>query len=107
MAANGQHVETPADEGTLSFVFSLEETRVLVDLAQRGLIASASQGGTPGGNPLAKAALHRLSSALEDAETSASVREQLEQMGFQTDHLTDAEVADLGRRIAEIPQVRR
>lgn len=107
MAANGQHVDVHADEASLTFVFSLEETRVLVDLAQRGMIAAASQGGAPGNPPLAKAALHRLSSALDDAEASASVREQLEQMGFQTDHLTDSEVADLGRRIAEIPQVRR
>lgn len=109
MAQNGKAVATPptSDEPTLEFELTVEETRVLVDLAQHGMIAAAQQGGAPGGNPVAKAALSILSSKLEDAETSAGVREQLEQMGFQTDHLTDSEVAALGRRIAEIPQVSR
>ena len=106
--ANGQSAAPSApSEETLTFEFTLEETRVLVDLAQRGILAAANQGGAPGGNPVAKAALATLSAALEDAETSAGVREQLEEMGFQTDHLTDAEVAALGRRIAEIPHVGR
>jgi hypothetical protein len=115
MARNGQSPEAPAapapveshDELTLTFEFTLEQTRVLVDLAQRGILASVNQGGAPGGNPAAKAALAMLSSALDDAETSAGVREQLEEMGFQTDHLSDSEVAALGRRIADIPQVSR
>ena len=116
MARNGQSPEAPAApsapaeapaEITLAFEFTLEQARVLLDLAQRGVLASANQGGTPGGNPVAKAALAMLSSALDDAETSAGVREQLEQMGFQTDHLRDSEVAALGRRIAEIPQAAR
>jgi hypothetical protein len=107
MAQNGKTVEAPAAEATLAFEFTLEQTRVLVDLAQRGLIAAANQGGAPGGNPVAKAALAMLSSKLEDAETSAGVRQQLEAMGFETHHLTDADVAALGRRIADIPQVAR
>src|SRR4051794_36702635 len=109
MAQNGKPVQahpTPA-EATLTFEFTLEQTRVLVDLAQQGIIVSANQGGAPGGNPVAKAALAMLSSALDDAETSAGVRDQLEQMGFQTEHLSDADVAALGRRIAEIPHVAR
>ena len=111
MAQNGKPVEAPPAnanvDSTLAFEFTLEQTRVLVDLAQRGMIASAQQGVAPGGNPVAKAALAMLTSKLEDAETSAGVREQLEEMGFQTDHLTDADVAALGRRIADIPQVAR
>jgi hypothetical protein len=115
MARNGQTPEAPAPlapaaapaEETLTFEFTLEQARVLVDLAQQGIIVSANQGGTPGGNPVAKTALAMLTSALDDAETSAGVREQLEEMGFQTDHLSDSEVAALGRRIAEIPQVSR
>ena len=104
-SANGHVAET--SEPTLSFEFTLEETRALVDLAQHGMIAAAQQGGTPGGNPIAKAALATLSGALEDAETSASVREQLEEIGFETDHLSDSEVAALGRRIAELSQAKR
>ena len=108
MAQNGKPTATKApEEATLEFEFTIEQTRVLVDLAQRGMIASAQQGGTPGGNPVAKTALAMLSSRLEDAETSVGVREQLEEMGFQTEHLTDADVAALGRRIAEIPNVAR
>ena len=91
----------------LAFEFTLEQTRALVDLAQHGMLAAANQGGSPAANPVAKAALAMLSSGLEDAETSASVRDELEQLGFQTDHLTDAEVAALGRRIADIPQSKR
>jgi hypothetical protein len=111
MSGNGK-VAAPAPaaadaELTLTFEFTLDQTRALVDLAQNGMLAAAQQGGTPAANPVAKAALHTLSSALEDAETSASVREELEQLGFQTDHLSDAQVAALGRRIAEIPQSKR
>jgi hypothetical protein len=110
MARNGQSPEAPPaplEEAALTFEFTLDQTRVLVDLARGGILASASQGGTPGGNPDAKAVLAMLTAALDDAETSAGVREQLEQMGFQTDHLSDSEVAALGRRIAEIPHVGR
>jgi hypothetical protein len=106
--ANGQAVEIPgASTVTLTFDFTLEQTRVLVDLAQRGIIAAAHEGGAPGGVPAAKAALAKLSSALEEAQTTVSVREELEQAGFQTDHLTDVEVVDLARRLAEIPQIAR
>src|SRR5437763_9273643 len=114
--ANGQAVEAPpappahaapeATEMTLGFEFTLEQTRVLVDLAQRGIVSAAHEGGAPGGAPAAKAALAQLTSALSEAEGVASVREELEQAGVQTDHLTDAQVANLGRRIAEIPQIR-
>ena|SRR5436190_17817353 len=114
--ANGQAAEAPpappappapaATEMTLTFEFTLEQTRVLVDLAQRGIIAAAHEGGAPGGVPAAKATLAKLTSALEEAETSSHVREELEQVGIQTDHLTDYEVSELARRIAEIPQVR-
>ena len=93
-------------DATLQFEFTLDQTRALVDLAQHGVLAAANGNG-PAVTPVAKAALATLSSSLEDAETSASVRDELEQLGFQTDHLTDSEVAALGRRIAEIPQVRR
>src|SRR4051794_8093007 len=113
--ANGQALEAPmappappapaASAVTLAFEFTLEQTRVLVDLAQRGIIVAAHDGGAPGGAPAAKAALAKLSSALEEAQTTVSVREELEQAGFQTDHLTDVEVVDLARRLAEIPQI--
>jgi hypothetical protein len=105
---NGQAVQLPpAPEVTLAFEFTLEQTRVLVDLAQRGIIAASHDGGAPGGAPAAKAALAKLSSALEEAQTTVSVREELEHAGFQTDHLADVEVVDLARRLAEIPQISR
>lgn len=91
----------------LAFEFTLDETRALVDLAQHGMLAAANQGGAPAANPVAKGALATLSSALEDATTSAEVREELEALGIKTDHLSDAEVAALGRRIAEIPHSKR
>ena len=83
--ANGQAVEAPAppalapSEATainLAFEFTLEQTRVLVDLAQRGLVAAAHEGGAPGGAPAAKAALAQLTSALHEAEGIASVRDE-------------------------------
>jgi|SRR5436305_15125573 len=92
---------------TLTFEFTLEQTRALVDLAQHGMLAAANNGGSAAANPVAKAALATLSAVLDDAETSASVRDELEQLGFETGHLTDTEVAALGRRIAEIPQAKR
>jgi hypothetical protein len=104
---NGQVADAPAApapaENSLAFELTLEQTRALVDLAQKGLLAAAQQGDANGGDPAARAALAILSGAAEEAETISSVRAELEDAGFQTGHLDDIEVAALARRIAEIP----
>jgi hypothetical protein len=104
---NGQVAESPAvsppAENYLTFELSLEQTRALVDLAQQGLLAAAKQGDANGGDPAARSALAILSGAAEEMETISSVRTELETAGFQTGHLDDNEVAELARRIADIP----
>ena len=45
----------------------------------------------------------KLGAQLDFIEGVSRVREELEQAGFATDNLSDEQVADLGRRIAESP----
>ena len=58
-------------------------------------------GTPPGERPV------ELSLTLEEIQKIAAVRAELEQAGFHTQHLSDDDVADLARRIAEIPQRNR
>ena len=51
----------------------------------------------------AKSVMVKLGTKLDFVQGVQQVREQLEHSGFATDNLTDDQVADLGRRIAESP----
>ena len=50
-----------------------------------------------------KPALMQLDTALKYVEGVTTVRRELEAAGFHTESMSDEEVAELGRRIAEAP----
>lgn len=104
--ARPREVEVPVTEpeGAIRLSLTLEEARMLRTVAQRGLIAAGADGGPEGQPHDAAAAIGKLSGALEEGETIALVRTALEQSGFDTRRLSDAQVSGLGRRLAEIPK---
>jgi hypothetical protein len=98
---------TPPGERPVELALTLEEARGLMELASSTLLAASENGAEAPGGVGAKSAVTKLRESLEEIQKIAAVRAELEQAGFHTQHLSDDEVADLGRRIAEIPQRNR
>ncbi len=106
-AQNGDSAEqqaTGAGGSLVEISLTLDEARVLRAVAQRGMLATGAEG-MPNGQPKqATTAIGKLAAVLEEAETVALVRAELERAGFETRLLSDAQVSSLGRRMAEIPR---
>ncbi len=100
-SANGREATARA-ETEVELSLTLEEARVLSEVANRGML-SAADGGAPVGNPRhAKAALEKLDAGIEEADRVRSLRSELEQSGLATAHLGDMQVVALARRVAEM-----
>jgi ketosteroid isomerase-like protein len=80
---------------TLTFSFEEAEAlnRWLLKPAQDGALAADDSGVMPG--------LLKIRTAVEHAQAIAAVRHELEQAGVPTQHLSDQQVAQLGRRISQ------
>jgi hypothetical protein len=78
---------------------SLEEAQAL----KGWLLQTANGGSSALDDDQVKPTLMQLDTALNYVEGVATVRRELESAGFQTEGLSDDEVADLGRRIGETP----
>jgi hypothetical protein len=80
---------------TLTFTFDEAEAlnRWMLRPAQDGALAADDPGVRPG--------LMKLRHAVENAQAIADVRRELEQAGVATQHLSDQQVAQLGRRISQ------
>ena len=80
---------------TLSFSFEEAEAlnRWLLRPSQEGALAADDAGVRPG--------LMKIRTAVEHAQAIAAVRHELEQAGVPTQHLSDQQVAQLGRRISQ------
>lgn len=97
--------DPPADavESPIQLTLSLEEARILRAVGQRGMLAAGDS--APGGQPQhASSALAKLTAAIDDGETVVLVREELGNAGIDTRRLSDAQIASLGRRLADIPK---
>jgi hypothetical protein len=78
---------------------SLEEAQAL-----KGWLLRTENGGSSAlDDDQVKPTLMQLETALNYVEGVTTVRRELESAGFQTEGLSDDEVADLGRRIGEAP----
>jgi hypothetical protein len=98
-----EHPTAPAPVQTaIELSLTLDEARMLRSVGQRGLLAAGVDGGPDGQPQHASAALEKLGSLLDEAETVAAVREELGQAGFDTRRLSDAQVYALARRVSEI-----
>jgi hypothetical protein len=88
----------------IALSFTLDEARVLRTVAQRGMLATGAEGAPSGQPQQAKAALDKLGAAVEEAEVVRFVRDELEQAGFETSRLSNAQVSSLARRLADVPR---
>src|SRR5436190_1198524 len=93
-AGNGA-VAGPGNQITLTFSFEEAEAlnRWMLKPAQDGSLAADDAAVMPG--------LMKIRTAVEHAQAIAAVRHELEQAGVPTQHLSDQQVAQLGRRISQ------
>ena len=95
-------METESVNGRVAayeFELSLEEARAL----SSWLVKPFADGSSPLDDETLKPTLLRLRDTLDYADGVARVREELEQAGLPSERLSDEQVADLGRRIADAP----
>lgn len=88
----------PADHGS-GLTLSMDEARAL----NSWLLKPLADGSSPLEDEALKPALLRLREHLDYADGVSQVREELEQAGLASERLTDEQVAELGRRIADAP----
>jgi ketosteroid isomerase-like protein len=98
-AAGDGHVPT-AQTGSASQItltFSFEEAEAL----NRWMLKPAQDGGLAADDASVRPGLMKIRTAVEHAQAIAAVRHELEQAGVPTQHLSDQQVAQLGRRISQ------
>jgi ketosteroid isomerase-like protein len=89
---------TPSAAGDpITLTFTLEEAEAL----NRWLLESSHNGGLAADDPGMRPVLVKVRSAVEHAQAIAAVRKELEQASIATQHLSDQQVAELGRRISQ------
>ena len=80
---------------------TLELSFVEAQALKAWLLNSTMDGAAAIEDPGIKPVLMKLGGALDVAEAVVSVRAELERMGFQSDHLSDEEILDFGRRVTQ------
>jgi hypothetical protein len=68
------------------------------------LLKPAADGTTSLDDPLVNGVLARLGRAVDHLRAIVNVRRELEQVGLDVAHLSDEQVRELGRRVAEAAQ---
>lgn len=84
-------------------MLTLELTLAEGEAVKSWLLKPAADGSAAIDDEHAKSVMVKLGAQLDFIQGVAKVREELEQAGFETDTLSDEQVAELGRRIAESP----
>jgi ketosteroid isomerase-like protein len=88
----------PAGNGNqITLTFSFEEAEAL----NRWMLKPAQDGGLAADDAVVRPGLMKIRTAVEHAQAIAAVRHELEQAGVPTQHLSDQQVAQLGRRISQ------
>jgi hypothetical protein len=87
----------------LDHTVTLELTLAEAESVKSWLLKPAADGSAAIDDEHAKSVMVKLGAKLDFIEGVSKVREELEAAGFATDNLSDEQVADLGRRIAESP----
>jgi ketosteroid isomerase-like protein len=98
-ASNGHiaAVPTPGQANPITLTFSFEEAEAL----NRWMLKPSQDGGLAADDPVALPGVMKIRTAVEHAQAIAAVRHELEQAGIPTQHLSDQQVAQLGRRISQ------
>jgi hypothetical protein len=84
-------------EPTLTLDLALSEAEAL----RTWLLKPAQDGTTSLDDPLVSRALTKLGTAIDTVLATVNVRRELRQAGLAIDHLSDEQVCDLGRRVAQ------
>jgi hypothetical protein len=84
-------------EPTLTLDFALSEAEAL----RTWLLKPAKDGTTSLDDPLVSHALTKLGTAIDAVLATANVRRELQEAGLVVDHLSDEQVREVGRRVAE------
>jgi ketosteroid isomerase-like protein len=88
----------PAGNGNqITLTFSFEEAEAL----NRWMLKPAQDGGLAADDASVRPGLMKIRTAVEHSQAIAAVRHELEQAGVPTQHLSDQQVAQLGRRISQ------
>jgi ketosteroid isomerase-like protein len=81
----------------ITLTFTFEEAEAL----NRWMLKPAQDGGLAADDAAVRPGLMKIRTAVEHAQAIAAVRHELEQAGVPTQHLSDQQVAQLGRRISQ------
>lgn len=90
------------DQALIQLDLELPEAEAL----HQWLLKATSEGVSALDDPLVSATLKKLSHSLDYIHTVSTVRDELEQSGFDTQGMSDEQVADLTRRIREANNLR-
>jgi ketosteroid isomerase-like protein len=91
-------LRVPAGVGNqITLTFTFEEAEAL----NRWMLKPSQEGGLAADDATVRPGLMKIRTAVEHAQAIAAVRHELEQAGVPTQHLSDQQVAQLGRRISQ------
>jgi ketosteroid isomerase-like protein len=90
-------VTPDGSDNQITLSFSFEEAEAL----NRWMLKPAQDGGLAADDLGVRPGLMKIRTAVEHAQAIAAVRHELEQAGVPTQHLSDQQVAQLGRRISQ------
>ncbi len=99
--SNGMAEVATVPEAAEQALIQLDLELPEADALHAWLLKATSEGVAALDDPLVSAALKKLSRSLDYLHTVVTVREELEQSGFDTQGMSDDDVADLTRRIRE------
>lgn len=99
VADNGPVVAPTASHSSthITLTFSFEEAEAI----NRWLLKPSQDGALAADDSAVRPGLMKIRTAVEHAQAIAAVRHELEQAGVPTQHLSDQQVAQLGRRISQ------
>jgi ketosteroid isomerase-like protein len=90
-------VTAPGGATNISLTFTFEEAEAL----NRWMLKPSQDGGLAADDSAVRPGLMKIRTAVEHAQAIIAVRHELEQAGVPTQHLSDQQVAQLGRRISQ------
>jgi hypothetical protein len=99
MSIDVKNGQPDSEEITLTLELTLDEGEAL----KAWLLKPAADGSAAIDDEHAKSVMVQLGSKLDYISGVNQVRDELEEVGFETDNLTDEQIAELGRRIADTP----
>ena len=99
MSVETKNGQPQSEEITLDLELTLDEAEAL----KAWLLKPAADGSAAIDDANAKSVMVQLGQKLDYISGVNQVRDELEDAGFETDNLSDEQIAELGRRIADTP----